>query len=283
MAPLTIHHGHTEHLAMAQLYRWFQFYEHPDAELSNQLDILANDVKLKTTLGEGRGHAQQTEWVGTIPAHWKSAHFVESSEFSPRGDGKFVLNLIVRHLNQGILPNNQIRQAHLAYKTELQTDESGLPKFTSIDVSQIDESKTDQFHSAYLDNRFKSLLHYWFAMVTNANIDLSPAHEVLSDDYLLNFSDAGIRSHDALEDWLKASVPKLAPSKVSLDELECETQNDGTLYCIADLTWTDVAGDNGMLKARTRHKWTIADDPKTRFANLKQIDVDLLEPFAPQE
>jgi hypothetical protein len=48
-----------------------------------------------------------------------------------------------------------------------------LPRFTTISITQLSEGETAVFNEAYGQNRLKSLLHYWLALIEN------PARELV--------------------------------------------------------------------------------------------------------
>jgi hypothetical protein len=70
MTTTDITQGYIRHAAMAQLHRWYQIYENSETDISNQLDILSPDIKLKSGLGEARGHDAYKERVNQLPKTW---------------------------------------------------------------------------------------------------------------------------------------------------------------------------------------------------------------------
>jgi hypothetical protein len=51
LTPDQIKQGYIEHAVIAQLHRWYQPYENNDLPIDNSLDILTEDVKIKSGLG----------------------------------------------------------------------------------------------------------------------------------------------------------------------------------------------------------------------------------------
>lgn len=62
--------GYKKHAALTQLHRWYLLYEEPRYGIENQLDILAEDVRVASGLGEAKGHAQYAERVQQLPTEW---------------------------------------------------------------------------------------------------------------------------------------------------------------------------------------------------------------------
>jgi len=46
-----------------------------------------------------------------------------------------------------------------------------------------------------------------------------------------------------------------------------------------DLDWHGIRNDGVIMKAKTQHTWTVADEPSERFAKVESINVSILEPF----
>jgi hypothetical protein len=49
-----------------------------------------------------------------------------------------------------------------------------------------------------------------------------------------------------------------------------------------DFSWQGMLPDDQRMASKTRHRWTVVDDPKGRFARIKTLAVDVLEPICPQ-
>ncbi|GHO90493.1 hypothetical protein KSF_005410 [Reticulibacter mediterranei] len=80
------------HQVMTQAHRWFQPYEQPECDLQNQLDILASDVHIQTSLGEANGHQVYAQRFTSLPANWRNAHHVQTATVRRLNDGVSALN-----------------------------------------------------------------------------------------------------------------------------------------------------------------------------------------------
>lgn len=137
------------HAALAQLHRWFQYYEWPNALLVNQLDILDANIRLRSGIGEGVGHEAYKARVAATPKEWKNAHFVKAATVNVLANGTLDMTAQVTYLNVGIKPKGIVRQAELNYTAKLKPAEALLPKFTEITIAQSSESETTEFKEAY--------------------------------------------------------------------------------------------------------------------------------------
>ena len=284
MSEENVHQGYIRHAAMAQLHRWFQFYERPDKSLENQLDILSETVRLKSGLGEATGHDAYRERLKAIPETWLNAHFVGVPDFEIAENGAIGLNVGVRYLNQGMLPDGAVRVADLSYTTKLAPTETVLPKFTSIEIrenSVADENSVTNsgtFSPAYAENRLASLMHYWLAIIEDPARDPEPVREILADEFSLNFSIGGITDFEGFRDWLAGPGSQISASTYAIKNLSHEELGDNVYRLSAGLDWQGILPDGREVEANTRHVWIVVDDPSERFARIKQVDVEAIRP-----
>lgn len=278
-----IEFSHKKHAALTQLHRWYLLYEEPQYDIANQLDILDPDIRLKSTLGEGQGHDEYKERVKQIPAEWQNAHSLKSSDVSVADDGSVSMTANITYVNQGILPDDAVRTANLTYTTRLTPTDTVLPKFTSIEISQNSEGTADAFTSAYGENRMRSLVHYWPALIEHPANDPEPVREILADEFKLNFSSGTIDDFGGFKAWLAATSGALAASAHEVGAFSQEQAADGTYKITMTLDWNGILPDDSEMAAKSRHIWKVVDDPTQRFPRVLSMDVELLEPFAPKQ
>ena len=275
--------GYKAHAALAQLHRWYQFYEHSDSPLENQLDILAKDVELSSALGEGKGHDDYKERVTQLPTAWKNAHFVKDASVTTAQDGTQTLTATITYLNQGMLPDNAVRSADLNYTTTLSPrDETVLPLFTKIAITPDSEGSTDAFEDAYPENRLRSVMHYWLALIEDPARNPAPAQEILAEDFSLNFSSGKITDFEGFKSWLAGPASQVAASTHMPSNISYEVLDEALYQLKVDFDWEGILPNGQGMTAKTRHVWTVTDDPSERFARIKSMDVEVLEPFAPK-
>ena len=46
--------------------------------------------------------------------------------------------------------------------------------------------------------------------------------------------------------------------------------------------WNGILPNATEMTAKTKHTWIVIDDPTERFARIKTMDVEVLEPFKPK-
>ena len=277
-----IKQGYIKHAALAQLYRWYLFYEHPDYGIDNALNILSSDIKVSSSLGDASGHEEYVKAVSQLPASWKNSHNVHMPSVVINSEGVINLTTDITYLNHGSLENDAIRTAELSYVMTLESDDTILPKFTQITIAQKSEGTTEAFVPSYRHNRVSSLIHYWMALIEDPSRNAEPVKEILSDEFSLNFSSGSITSFDQFREWLAGPGSQVVASTHEVSNLVTEEIAEGVFSATMDLDWNGILPNASEMTAKTRHSWVIEDDPTQRFARIRTMDVEILEPFAPK-
>jgi len=285
MATMTqdeIREGYRKHAAMAQFHRWYQLYERPGGGVANALDILAEDVTVVSGLGTAKGHDEYAERVGKLPDTWKNAHFLKDSDVSVDDDGTASLTAAITYLNEGMDPEGRVRKADLTYSMTLVPGDGVLPVFRTIGIGQDSEGTAPVFRDAYGENRMLSLVHYWLALIEDPARDPEPVREILADDFSLNFSSGAITDFDGFEAWLAGPASAVAASTHRIGDFSSTVEDDGTYTITMTFDWAGILPDGGELVAKTGHTWRVENALTERFARIRTVDVEILEPFRPK-
>jgi hypothetical protein len=280
MTPEDIRQSHIRHGTLAQLHRWYLGYESAAYGIENQIDILEENVRLKSGLGEAVGHAAYRDRIKALPSDWQNAHLVKSSRIAIAADGSIGLEADIEYFNKGMLPDSAVRVADLTYKTQLSPTAGALPKFTSIEITQNSEGQADAIACAYGENRMRSLMHYWLALIESPVRNPEPVREILADGFLLNFSSGPISDFDGFKAWLAGPGSAMAVSAHLISEFRQEQTGKDEYKTGAQFDWHGIAPDGVRWEARTGHRWLVKDDPTARFARIKRMDVTVVKPFA---
>ena len=278
-----IENGYKRHAALTQLHRWYLLYEEPAYGIDNQLDILAPDVTVSSGLGTAKGHEEYAARVQQLPTEWKNAHDVKDVDVEIGEDGAVSLTANITYLNQGLMPEGAVRSADLTYRTALSPSDGVLPKFTEITIEQNEEGTASAFSSEYGDNRMLALAHYWLALIEDPARNAEPVREILADDFTLNFSSGAITDFEGFEAWLAGPGSAVRASTHGIENFAQEQLDDGTYRVTMEFPWNGILPDETRMVARTKHTWLVEDDPTARFARIKRMDVEVLEPFRPKE
>lgn len=276
--------GFREHAAMAQYYRWYQFYERPAGGVANAIDILTHDVTVASGLGTANGHAEYEARVAQLPDTWQNAHSVKSTEITHGDGGAMTLSAQITYQNKGLLPDDAVRQADLTYRVDLVPGETVLPLLSTVLIQQNSETTVETFEDAYAKNRMLSLVHFWLALIEDPARNPEPVREILADEFSLNFSSGVIADFDGFKAWLAGSGSQVAAGTHVISNFAVEEKEvDKTYRVSTDFDWIGIAPDGTELVAKTRHSWTVKNDVTERFARIKTVDVEVLEPFRPRQ
>ncbi len=278
-----IRNGFREHAAMAQFHRWFQVYERPGGGIENAVDILSDDVTVTSGLGTANGHDDYAARVSQLPETWLNSHRVGDVEFTHGTEGEMTLNAAVNYQNEGMLPDGQMRAAGLSYAVTFQPGTAVLPKLSEVKITQNSEAIGGTYSDAYAENRMLSLVHYWLALIEDPARDPAPVQEILADEFSLNFSSGAITDFAGFKAWLAGPGSQVAASTHVISNFSATDLGDETYGLSVDFDWFGITPDGTELVAKTRHAWTAQNDVTARFAQIKTMDVEVLEPFRPRE
>lgn len=283
MTETEIRNGYRVHAAKAQFHRWYQVYERSSGGIENALDILTDDVNVKSGLGEANGHEDYATRVQGLPDTWKNAHFPSEIDVTVNDDGTMALVADVTYLNEGLLPDGAVRTADLTYTVNLAPSEGVLPKLSTVLIEQNSDGTAETFEDAYALNRSLSLVHYWLALIEDPSRNPDPVSEILADEFSLNFSSGAITDFDGFKAWLAGPGSQVAASTHKIENFSAMASGDGLFDISMEFDWNGLLPDGTELVARTRHTWTATNDVTERFARIKSVDVEVLEPFRPKE
>lgn len=277
-----VRQGYMKHAAMAQLHRWYQIYENAEVPVENQLDILFPDIKLKSALGEGQGHAVYRERLKQIPSTWKNAHFVKEPIITISADKKMMLTTEIEYINVGMKKDGSARAAQLRYDTTLESTGDVLPRFTEISISQLKENTApEEFTSAYSDNRMRSLMHYWLALMEDPARQIAPFKEILAKDFTLNFPSGTVNNDTKFETWFRGTASAVEASTHIIRHFSSKQTGPNQYLVEADFDWQGILPNGTQMQGQTHHTWIVIDNPKERFARISTMNVKLTQAFAP--
>lgn len=267
-----------EHLAKVQLYRWYQLYEreiNPE-RISNQMEILADDIYMKTAAGEMKGKDNYPERLVAYKG-WKNAHHVKNTNIISTTEG---LRLEADIQYQNIRPDGEKKSYTIHYTTELVKNRGAMPQFSSIEIAATGETN-ETFTDAYPENRTKALMYYWLASMERLDGNVTPFKELLADDFTLNFSTSNpIKSIQELETWLNGMPLQLKESSHYPKNFSVKTIMENEYEVTVELDWKGVTKDNKRVQATTKHIWFVVDNPNERFAKILKAEVSQVVPFS---
>lgn len=283
MTETEIRNGYKEHAAKAQFYRWFQIYERPEGGIGNALNILSPDVRVTSSLGTANGHEEYSARVQQLPETWQNSHRVITSKVTQGADGTLNLDATILYQNLGMLEDGATRQAELSYAVTLAPQQDSLPLLKSVEITPVKEVPGEDYIDAYPENRMRSLVHAWLTLIEDPARNPEPVRELLADGFSLNLSSGAITDFEGFKAWLAGPASQVAASTHLLDNFSVSETGEGLYEVKADFDWAGLLPDGTELVAKTRHAWTVTNDVSERFARIKTMNVEILEPFRPRQ
>lgn len=278
-----VRQSYQEHAAATQLLRWYQYYENTEASFENQLDILQEDVTIVSTSGTAHGHDEYKAIVAKIPTTWQNSHNLTNFKPTIEQDGSIKIDASIVYQNVGMAEDGSTLARNIAYTAKLTPAESLLPKFAEITLAVGDPADAGNFTNLYPKNRLLSLAHYWMALVEDPQRSAKPFREILAPEFNINFGRGAITTFDGLAEWIAGPASSVSASHHELQNFSYKELGANHYELTVDLDWTGILPNDAWMKAKTRHTWTISDNPQERFARIKKINVEVLEPFTPVE
>jgi len=276
MDDTTIRNGYRHHAALAQLLRWYLYYEEPNAPIENVLDLLADDVYMKMAAGEGRGKELFVAANAGVPRDWQNAHVIVDDQFEVTDATTSAMTVEIEYSNLGAETDGSLRAARLRYEIGLTAQaDSVLPLVSSLTASPIAEGSTTGFTAAYADNRCASLLHYWVALIDGPNTSVETLTEILAEDFALDFPSGTIAGIDQLQRWIDEPAAAFEATNHRFENLRVTAIDERSFVVDVDMEWAGIATD-GTVGARTRHHWNVIDNPLDRFAKIKTMTAEIL-------
>jgi len=175
-----IRQSYQEHGALAQLHRWYQFYENKTVGLDNQLGLLTETGSVVLPSGSFNSRNAYAQGVQQLPGHWQHSHELRNVSIDVNDDDTLNLTATITYRNLGTLPDAAVQANTVSYNTTLIQTDTALPVFSQIEITTGEPVETDGFRDLYPENRLLSLIHYWMALVEHPSRNAEPFKELLA-------------------------------------------------------------------------------------------------------
>jgi hypothetical protein len=271
---------------LAQVHRWYQFYERAVNQVDNQLDLLSEQIHVKSASEESTGHQAYRERVTKLTPHWQNAHHIQQFTLQERNQ-ILLLDLNIIYQNIGYLADGKLMNAAVNYQMQLtQNNSLFLPKFVDIQLQARDSAIPAvyaEFIDAYPQNRICSLIYYFAALMDSHLPDATPFQEIFSSTVDIQLSSAHCRNFEEFNSWYQSKPAQMLKSQHVLENLAIEALDHNSYQATFEFAWTGIHKNKPgvTIQARTRHQWRVLDNPQDRFAQIQTIAVTALQAPAP--
>ncbi|RUR12207.1 hypothetical protein [Legionella sp. km772] len=284
MHPYTfpLHDSLLNYAPLIQIHRWFQFYEHPNTNLSNQLALFSENIHIKSRFDESRGYEAYKERVSKISPQWINAHHIQQVELKQIDYRTIELNLDIIYQNIGYLPNEQLTNTPLHYRTKLAVENmQQLPRFTEIIIeeSQLDiPSGYEQFISSYPEHRIRTLIYYFCTLFDSKLPSAEGFKDIFSSEIDISLPTAQCTNFEDFTTWFQERPAQMLQSKHVLDSLNINAIAPNSYQVSFEFSWSGASKihPETPLAARTLHQWIVIDNPSEAFARIQTMSVQTL-------
>jgi len=265
---------------LAQLHRWYQYYEHREVGIDNQLALLTENVSVVAPSGAVEDRDSYAKVVEQIPPNWQNSHELQNASVTVNSDNSVSLTATITYRNIGMLPDEAIQTRSVLYEAQLEHTDSALPVFSRVEIASGAPMESDGFRDLYPENRLKSLVHYWMALVEHPDRAANPFKEILAPEIHIDFGNGQpITSFEHLEDWVNGPASSVQASRHQIDNFNFTELAMDHYELQFDASWHGIRLDGVVMSAKTQHTWSVLDTPSDRFAQIEAIQVEVLEPF----
>lgn len=267
------------HAVKTQLYRWYNGYERPFtiARIRHQMELLADDVFIKTPSGEVKGKKTYPRIVGNYRG-MKISHVMKGVVVKESTDG--LLKLTADIIYHGIQSNGEDNCFTFHYEDVLVTTPNQLPIFKEIILQPIGMLESPPFQDSYPTFRMMALMHYWLFNIEQLTINTEAFKELLEEDFQLNFPSGSITTLDQFATWLAKAAHQLDLTSHYPRDISVELLDKNTFQLTVTFDWEGFTKSQQKMTGITRHIWVATDHLKERFAKIKSMDVEVLAPFS---
>jgi hypothetical protein len=140
-------------------------------------------------------------------------------------------------------------------------------------------ASVEDIKNSHMRTRLLTLVHRWLELVENPERTPEPFQEIIAEDILFNFSSGAIENFEDLSAWINGPASSVAYSKHELSEFRFEKISEAEYTLWVTMDWNGLLPNGKHMTAKTLHNWTVVDNPSDRFARIKTIKVEVLEPF----
>jgi len=259
--------GHRIHAALSQFYRWFLFYDATDGKLDHHLDTLAVSATFRSREGTFPTRDDYAVDIFEVPTEWQHAHFVRRVSARFVDADRVRLNADITYLNRGLLEGGAIQSSDLVFDFLVARDTNPLPAIEELSVQARQVGQTSEFRSSYGENRMRSLLHHWLALVEQMDTNPELLREILSPQLIDQFPATGLADLD----WLPSRAAAGLSIHYRVRKVEIEEFQPGEFQIDADLDWYALTSDGEIVRGEVLQTLLVIDDPARRYPQIGSI------------
>jgi len=126
----------------------------------------------------------------------------------------------------------------------------------------------------------RALIHRWLVEVEASTRSIEKARPLFAPEFVMNFPSGPIDTTEALQAWLEGPAAAFAATRHVLTNVQHREIEPGRYTVEMVMNWNGLTQTGDRMRAKTQHRWTVIDGAGD-LPLIKQVDVEILEPFAP--
>jgi hypothetical protein len=228
------------------------------------------EQRLRESYRKHAALAQLSSWLHRHDqAGGASAHFIKTSAVHLQSDGAIAIDAEIDCFNV----SGQVMKSSAHCHAVMRATDGVLPKIADVRIAEGTRQRAESFRSAQAENRIRSLIHYFMALVESPGRDPQPFRELLAQRFSLNLIEPPIESFEALSAWVAGPLSCVVASTHVISDLALAKLGDNDYSTTVGMRSEALFPDGSGIASRTTQTWTVADDTQERFARVRQIAI----------
>jgi hypothetical protein len=246
-----------KHAALAQVYRWWQYADAPPEDPALLLGLLEKNA---------------TAAFGSA-MHPHRVHCLGTPTLKVQSDGSVSISAEVERVSANSPSCAATLESTGHFHGLLRPTESVLPTIVEARIHHGHFPQTGPLQRAEAENRIRSLVHYFTALVENPRRDARPFSELLTPDFSLHFTEPPIDSLDALTAWVAGPLSSVVASHHAIGDIVFEPRDDREYAVTIGMRSEALFPDGSGIRSSNTQHWTVTDGNE-RFARIRTISIE---------
>lgn len=179
-----------------------------------------------------------------------------------------------------VASNSEVLYYNVIVSFHFDAEPALLPPISRIDIAVVDQAEKPESPADLVKSRLLSTNHRWHTLVEDPNRTPEPFKELLGERFKMEFGHGSVNSYAELEKWVYGSASSINASRHDMESVAWRALDGNEYEAVFVLDWLGLNKDDKTMVAKTKHTWTLSDDPSDSYPRIQHMDVNFLEPFS---
>jgi hypothetical protein len=265
------------HKVMTQFYRMIQILDYSYSGNEDFSDLFAYNMEYKSLKSHINGLVDFEEFINGVKKDKQSFH-IENVTINIDEFGKFIVFADI--LRQELNKNGACITNELNCRVMMLNKENALPVIEKIEIVSVQELPSTIYKKSYAYNRARSVAHYWIYILENLDQCISFYDEILAPKFKVNTkSGETITDIISYREWLRAGDARVSYTSHTYRMFEILYEDKDEIRFKFQFDWQGYSTNHKPMLAKSQHHWVILNNQGNRFAQIKEIDMNMIIPF----